>query len=238
MYYDKNYSRDLLINYFTEKKLLEEIKKSYIYNKMIDTNIYSLKDINKDTKKFEYEHDFKTNETTLKDTFLLTSYIFKEKEVFNNLLEQKGYYSKKDKVYIKNKLPKNLNNNIQTIYVEKNDNENYNYILKHLNLIYVVEDKKSFEDACNSLIEKNSQKYRIKKEKYKEESFNISKIPFINNTAVVCEVIYIPSGYSWKRKIIIDKNYKTNTKKGKEYIGYFNIYNGYYSYFYPLKKVR
>lgn len=236
IYYDKDYARESLINYFSEDRLLAEIQKSYIYNKMADTNIYSLKDINKNLMEFEYDHKNITNETTLRDTFILASYMFKENKVFNNLFEQKGYYSKKDEVYVKNQLPKDLSQNIRTLCVEKNENGNFNYILKYLNLIYVINDKKDFEDACNSLMEKEPQNYQMKREKYDEKFFNISKIPFINNKASVCENIYLPSGYNWKKKIIIDKNYKTNNIKSNEYIGYLNLYNKHYSYFYPLKK--
>lgn len=237
IYYDKESSKNILIKYFTEEKLLKEIKNSYIYNKMINTKIYSLKEINKNSTLFEYEHNNMMNETTIKDLFILTSYILKENEVLNNLFEQKGYYSKKDQIYIKNTLPKKLTQNIKTIYMTRNDKENYNYILKCKNLIYIVENKKDFENACNSLLDKNPGKYRLEKDIYDEKYFNISKIPFINRKAEVCESIYIPSGCELKKKLIIDKNYNNNTTN-KDYIGYLNLYNKDYSFFYPLKKVR
>lgn len=237
IYSDKASSKDAIINYYTEEKLLSQIKKSYIYNKMIDTNIYSLKDINRDSSAFEYEHDGRVNKSTLNDLFTLCSYMFKESDVLNNLFEQKGYYSKKKQAYIKNSLPKKLAQNIKAFSIEKNENGSYNYILKCRNFTYIVEDKKSFEDACNSLIEKNPEKYTFKKELYKEKIFNISKIPFLTRKAEVSEKIYLPKGTSWKKKLIIDKNYKNN-KFSKNYIGYLNIYNDNYSLFYPLRKVR
>ena len=237
IYGDKASSKDSIINYYTEEKLLNQIKKSYIYNKMIDTNIYSLKDINRDSSAFEYEHDGRINKCTLNDLFTLSSYMFKESDVLNNLFEQKGYYSKNKQAYIKNSLPKKLAQNIKAFSIEENEKGNYNYILKYRNFTYIVEDKESFEDACNSLIEKNPEKYTFERELYKEKIFNISKIPFLARNAEVSEKIYLPKGTGWKRKLIIDKNYKNN-KFSKDYIGYLNIYNDNYSLFYPLRKVR
>lgn len=238
LYGDKDYSKDEIIKYFSEDKILEKIKKSYIYNKMVNTKIYSLKEINKDSTFFEYDHDGKVNATTLKDLFVLSSFMFKNNEILNNLLEQKGYYSKSKQVYIKNTLPKKLSKNIKAFHIEKNKNGNYNYILKNRDLTYLVENKDGFEDACNSLIEKNPDNYRIEKEPYKEKIFNISKIPFLNKKAKVCEKIYIPTNTEWKNKIILDKNYKDNKDYNKEYIGYLNIYTKNYSFFYPLKRAR
>lgn len=238
IYGNRNYSKSELIKHFSENELLNKIKKSYVYNKMVDTKIYSLKEFNKDSPAFEYEHDGRVNETTLKDLFVLSSFIFKDKEVLNNLFEQKGYYSKSKQVYIKNNLPKKLARNIKAFRIDKNENGNYDYILKNRDLTYIVKDKKDFEDACNSLIEKSPDNYRIEKEIYKEKVFNISKIPFLNKKAKACEDIYIPTNTEWKNKIILDRNYKDDKAYNKEYIGYLNIYNKEYSFFYPLKKAR
>lgn len=238
IYGDGNYSKSELIKHFSENELLNKIKESYVYNKMVDTKIYSLKEFNKDSPAFEYEHDGRVNETTLKDLFVLSSFMFKDKEVLNNLFEQKGYYSKSKQVYIKNSLPKKLARNIKAFRIDKNENGNYDYILKNRSLTYIVKDKKDFEDACKSLIEKNPDNYRVEKEIYKEKVFNISKIPFLNKKAKTCEDIYIPTNTEWKNKIILDQNYKDDKAYNKEYIGYLNIYNKKYSFFYPLKKAR